>query len=74
MVAVSRPAFSFVRELQPAPAERFCIGRHYLLCVSRGALRLEADGIVWSLPPARAALIAAEHPIEVTIPTAVVSA
>jgi AraC-like DNA-binding protein len=73
MSAVSRPAFSFVREFPPAPAQRFCVDRHYLLCVSQGALRLEADGTVWSLPPARAALISAGHPVDVTIPTAVVS-
>ncbi len=74
MSRVSRPAFSFVREFPPAPAQRFCVDRHYLLCVSSGALRLEADGTVWTLPPARAALIAADHPIEITIPTVVVSA
>jgi AraC-like DNA-binding protein len=74
MAAVSRPAFSFVREFLPAPTARFCVDRHYLLCVSRGALRLEADGTVWSLPPARAALISAGHPVDITIPTPVVSA
>jgi AraC-like DNA-binding protein len=74
MTAVARPAFSLVREFPPAPRQRFIIDRNYLLCVSHGAVRLEADGTVWSLPPARAALIAAEHPIEITIPTPVVSA
>jgi AraC-like DNA-binding protein len=71
---VNRPAYSLVREFPPAPSQRFCIDRHYLLCVSHGAVRLEADGTVWTLPPARAALIAAEHPIEITVPVPVVSA
>jgi AraC-like DNA-binding protein len=44
------------------------VDRHYLLCASRGALRLEAQGKVWLLPPARAALIAAGEPIQVSIP------
>lgn len=62
-----RPAFSFVRDFEAAEARPLCVDRHYLLCVSRGAIRLEADGTVWSLPPARAALIRASHPILVTI-------
>ena len=33
-----------------------------------GALRLEAHGSTWVLPPARAALIAAGEPIQVSIP------
>lgn len=69
-----RPAYSFVRDLGPAPARSFCIDRHYLLCASRGALRLEVDGTVWSLPPARAALVAAGQRIEVTIPQPVTTA
>jgi AraC-like DNA-binding protein len=43
------------------------VGKHYLLCASRGALRLEAHGTSWVLPPARAALIAAGEPIQVSI-------
>lgn len=44
-----------------------CADRHYLLCASRGALRLEAHGMSWVLPPARAALITAGEAIRVTI-------
>ena len=42
--------------------------RHYLLCASAGALRLEADGQAWLLPPARAALIEAGRTIRVSVP------
>ena len=62
------PAFSFVRQFEPAPAQELCVDRHYLLAASRGALRLEVDGTSWTLPPARAALIRAGVPIQVTIP------
>ena len=65
---MGRPAYSFVRHFEPEPARQLCVDRHYLLCASSGALRLEADGTAWTLPPARAALITAGHAIEVTIP------
>ena len=65
---MSSPAFSFVRDFEPAPPQRFCVDRHYLLYAVRGAMRLEYDGTSWTLPPARAALIRAGEPIEVTIP------
>lgn len=68
MHGVARPAFSFVRELEPTPRQRLCVDRHYLLYAVRGALRLDVDATSWSLPPARAALIRAGVPIEVTIP------
>jgi AraC-like DNA-binding protein len=68
MMRPMRPAHSFVRAFPPGPARRLCVDRHYLLCASAGALRLEAEGRSWSLPPARAALIAAGRPILVTIP------
>ena len=62
-----REAFAFAREFEVAPPSELRVDRHYLLCASRGALRLEAQGNVWVLPPARAALIAAEEPIQVAI-------
>lgn len=65
---VRREAFAFVREFPAASPSQLRVDRHYLLCASRGALRLEAHGKVWVLPPARAALIAAGEPIEVAIP------
>ncbi len=65
---VRREAFAFAREFAAAPPTELKVDRHYLLCASRGALRLEAQGKVWVLPPARAALIAAHEPIQVAIP------
>jgi AraC-like DNA-binding protein len=65
---VRREAFAFAREFPVASPTQLLVDRHYLLCASRGALRLEAHGKVWVLPPARAALIAAGEPIEVAIP------
>jgi AraC-like DNA-binding protein len=65
---VSREAFGFARDFAAAPPSELRVDRHYLLCASRGALRLEAHGQVWLLPPARAALIAADEPIQVALP------
>jgi len=62
------PAFSFVRQFEPAPTRSFAVDRHYLVCVSSGALRLESAGTSWTLPPARAALIAAGHAVDIAIP------
>jgi AraC-like DNA-binding protein len=71
---MTREAFSFVRTFPPEPDRELCVERHYLLCASAGALRLEARGQAWLLPPARAALIEAGHPIRVTIPRPVTTA
>ena len=68
-----REAFAFAREFPAAPPSELRVDRHYLLCASRGALRLEAQGKVWLLPPARAALIAAGEPIQVAIPQPVIT-
>ncbi|WP_435769072.1 AraC family transcriptional regulator [Nocardioides sp. SYSU DS0651] len=65
---MSREAYAFVRDFAVAPTTQLLVDRHYLLCASRGALRLEAAGRSWLLPPARAALIAAGEPIQVAIP------
>jgi AraC-like DNA-binding protein len=65
---VGREAFAFAREFAPSPSSELRVEQHYLLCASRGALRLEAHGQMWVLPPARAALIAAGEPIQVAIP------
>ena len=46
----------------------FCPERHYLLYARDGVLRLDDGGRVWSLPPARAALIAATRPITFWLP------
>jgi AraC-like DNA-binding protein len=71
---VTREAYSFVREFAPEPARELCVDRHYLLCASAGVLRLEAQGQAWLLPPARAALIEAGRPIQVSIPQPVTTA
>lgn len=59
---------AFARDFAAAPPSELCVDRHHLLCASQGALRLEAHGKSWVLPPARAALIAAGEPIQVAIP------
>jgi AraC-like DNA-binding protein len=71
---MTRKAYSFVRTFAPEPARDLLVDRHYLLCASAGALRLEAQGKAWLLPPARAALIEAGRPIRVSIPQPVTSA
>jgi AraC-like DNA-binding protein len=71
---MTRKAYSFVRTFPPEPDLELCVERHYLLCASAGALRMEARGQAWLLPPARAALIEAGLPIRVTIPRQVTTA
>jgi AraC-like DNA-binding protein len=71
---MTRPAYSFVRTFPAEPERELCVDRHYLLCVSAGVLRLEAQGQAWLLPPARAALIEAGRPIRVSIPQPVTTA
>jgi AraC-like DNA-binding protein len=61
-------AYCFARAFEPEPPRELCVDRHYLLCAAAGALRLEAEGQTWLLPPARAALIEAGRPIRVSIP------
>lgn len=62
------PAYSVAQSFGPAPRRPFQVDRHYLLYSAEGVMRLEAEGTMWSLPPARAALISANHPIQVTLP------
>ncbi|MDR7278512.1 AraC family transcriptional regulator [Catenuloplanes atrovinosus] len=64
---MTRRAYSFVRTFAPEPARDLCVDRHYLLCASAGTLRLEVRGQAWLLPPARAALVEAGRPIQVSI-------
>ena len=71
---MTRKAYSFVRTFAAEPARELCVDRHYLLCASAGVLRLEAQGRAWLLPPARAALIEAGRPIQVSIPQPVTTA
>jgi len=71
---MTREVYSFVRTFAPEPTRELCVDRHYLLCASAGALRLEGQGQAWLLPPARAALIEAGRPIRVSIPQPVTTA
>ena len=65
---MKREAFAFARDFAAAPPSELSVDQHYLLRSSQGALRLEAHGKSWLLPPARAALIAAHEVIQVAIP------
>lgn len=51
----------------PQLPRQFQSEQHYLLYASAGAMRLEADGTAWSLPPARAALVAAGMPVRLVL-------
>lgn len=58
----------------PAEPTEFQTDRHYLLYALEGTLRLEAQGQRWTLPPARAALITADHPVTISILSRLTSA
>ena len=61
-------AYCFFQDFAPEPTKSFQVDRHYLLYAAKGAMRLEAGGRRWSLPPARAALIEAGKPITISLP------
>lgn len=67
-------AYCFHKSFEPAGPSEFRMDRHYLLYAMEGTMRLEADGRRWTLPPARAALIAAGHPVTITILSRLTSA
>jgi len=67
-------AYCLHREFAPEGPIPFEMDRHYLLYASSGTMRLEAVGRRWTLPPARAALIAAGQPVSITILTQLTSA
>ncbi len=67
-------AYCFHKSFDPAGPAPFQMDRHYLLYALEGTLRLEAGGKRWTLPPARAALIAANEPITLSILTRLTSA
>ncbi len=60
-------AFCVARTFAAEPPTTYRFDRHYLLYALQGTMRLEADGRCWSLPPARAAWIAAGAAITVTL-------
>lgn len=65
------PAFCVYRGFPPENGKTVTFDRHYLLFAAKGSMRLEAQGRTWTLPPARAALIAAGAPITLTIATSI---
>ena len=67
-------AYCLHREFAPDGPLPFQMDRHYLLYASSGTMRLEAVGRRWTLPPARAALIAAGQSVSITILTQLTSA
>lgn len=67
-------AYCFHNEFEPADPSEFQMDRHYLLYAIQGTIRLEAQGQRWTLPPARAALIAANQPITISILSKLTSA
>ena len=67
-------AYCVHRSFEPADPSQFEVDRHYLLYALEGTIRLEADGKRWTLPPARAALISAGHPITITVLSKLTSA
>lgn len=60
-------AYCVARTFPAEPPATYRFDRHYLLYALKGAMRLEAAGRCWSLPPARAAWIAAGAAITVTL-------
>ncbi len=60
-------AYTLHRDFPAMPRTAFQVARHYLLYARAGTMRLEHGNRQWSLPPARAALIAAGTPIHVTL-------
>ncbi|MFZ5747149.1 MAG: helix-turn-helix domain-containing protein [Pseudomonadota bacterium] len=63
----ARDAYLVARDFAPEPERIFEMPFHYLLYAEQGAMRLEADGKRWTLPPARAALITAGEPVRITL-------
>jgi AraC-like DNA-binding protein len=61
------PAYCFYQVFEPAEPVQIQFDRHYLMYAAKGAIRLEVEEIWWSLPPSRAAWIAAGTSITVVI-------
>jgi AraC-like DNA-binding protein len=60
-------AYTVVSGFEPEPLTTHVFPRHYLLYATDGLMQLEAGGRCWTLPPARAAWIAADQPVNVRI-------
>lgn len=67
-------AYCLHQHFEPAGPFAFRTDRHYLIYALEGTIRLEAEGRRWTLPPARAALIAADRPITIAVLSRLVSA
>lgn len=67
-------AYCIHSTFEPRGPSEFQTDRHYLLYALKGSLRLEAQGKRWTLPPARAALIKSDCPINITVLSQVTSA
>lgn len=67
-------AYCLHKNFDPSGPAVFQMDRHYLLYARAGTIRMESEGQRWTLPPARAALIAAGHPITITILSKLTSA
>ncbi|PJE28978.1 transcriptional regulator, AraC family [Pseudooceanicola antarcticus] len=66
---MSAPVFQLLRgDFPAAPPRSFRQEAHYLLHASDGVMRMEAKGQLWTLPPARAALVAAGEEITIALP------
>lgn len=63
----ARDAYLVARDFAPEPERVFEMPFHYLLYAEQGAMTLEAERKRWTLPPARAALIAAGEPVRITL-------
>ncbi|MGL5008256.1 MAG: helix-turn-helix domain-containing protein [Paracoccaceae bacterium] len=60
-------AFTVFNGFEPEPLTTHNFPRHYLLYALDGLMQMEAGGRCWTLPPARAAWIAAGQPVNVRI-------
>lgn len=67
-------AYCFHKKFEPGDPTKFQVDRHYLLYAREGTIRMESEGQRWTLPPARAALVAAGHPITITVLSKLTSA
>ena len=64
-------AYCVYQDFPPEDEKTVTFDRHYLLYAAKGTMRLKAEGRSWTVPPARAALIAAGAPITLTISTTI---
>ncbi len=61
-------AFVVSRDMPARGAQAFRVPYHYLVYAEVGTLTLEADGRRWTLPPARAGLVAADYEVMIALP------